>query len=393
MKNIRISTAFWTLLVLFLAISCQKVSIDHTSPCTYQATNQHPNAQKYQAVIDKYVAKGLPGIVALVRDSNGVWAGAAGQADITQNVGMSPCVVSKAASLTKTFVGTLALKLVEEGKFSLDDPLPKWISTEVLDNVKNVRESTVRQLLNHTTGIADVISDNSFYLSVLNDPARHWKPDELIKFVYGDEPLFAPGKGISYSNTNFLLLAMVIEKATGQDHSKLLREKILEPLQLHDTYYYWHDNLPTDVAQGYFDLYNNKTIINVTNYNTGSGNGYGGVYSTVFDLQAFLEALVRERRILTPAMMDQMLTFTDEEEDTNRGNGLGIVKDYLDHGTDFSYGHRGRDLGYTADMNWFPNKDRTLVYLINYGTDGNSSLRQTFYDFRLEMADTVLGRR
>ncbi len=260
-----------------------------------------------------------------------------------------------------------------------------------MDKVNNARESTVRMLLNHTSGIADVIDDNSFYLAVLNNPARKWTPDELIPYVYGDAPEFAPGTDASYSNTNFLLLVMVIEAATGQDHARLLREKIIEPLDLSNTSYYWHDPLPANTAQGYFDLYNNGTILNMTNYNTGSGNGYGGLYSNVYDLQTFIEALVREKKVLSAAGLAQMLTFTDPVEDANRANGLGIFRDFLERAPDeYAYGHRGRDLGYTADMYWFPEKDLTMVYFVNYGTDAKSDLKETFFDFRNEMTDAVM---
>ena len=379
-------------MALLMPLSCQKIDVGHTTSCTYTPGAVHPHSQEFQAVLDKYVAKGLPGIVALVRDSSGIWAGSAGLADISEGIPMSPCIVSKAASLTKPFVGTLALKLVEEGAFGLDDPLTRWLSADVLDHVKNARESTVRQLLNHTTGIADVIDDNAFYLSVLNNPARKWKPVELIKFVYDDDPEFAPGQGISYSNTNFLLLAMIIEKATGQDHAQLLHEMVIDPLHLGNTYYYWHDPLPDNTAQGYFDLYNNGTILNVTNYNTGSGNGYGGLYSNVYDLQTFIEALVRDKTLLLPQTLAQMQTLTDSVEGSSRRNGLGIIQDFFgrDKPDEWAWGHRGRDLGYTADMDWFPNQDYTMVYFVNYGTDAKSELRQTFYEFRTAFVDALM---
>ena len=377
---------------LLLPASCKKAPIGHTEKCTWTPGPAHPKAADFQAILDEYTRRGLPGIIALVRDADGVWVSSAGKADIAEDVDMAPCTVSKAASLTKTFVATLALKLVEEGKFSLDDPLTKWLPAEVLNEVKNAHDCTVRQLMNHTTGIADVIDDNSFYLSVLNNPDNEWTEAELVKFVYGDAPEFAAGQGISYSNTNYLLLAMVIEAATGREQGDLMREKIIEPLGLQNTFYYWHDPVPGITAQGYFDLYNNGTLLNVTNYNTGSGNGYGGMYANIFDLQAFIEALVREKRVLSTPMLAQMLTFTEEEGDSNRGNGLGIFKDFLDRADagGYAYGHRGRDLGYTADMYFFPEKDRTMVYLINYGTDAKSELRQVFYDFREAMADAVL---
>lgn len=390
MKNI-LMLPLALLIALLLPFSCKKAEIGHSESCSYSPGAAHPKAAVYQAVLDAHTAKGLPGIAALVRDKDGVWVGASGKADISKNIDMSPCTVSKAASLTKTFVATLALKLVEEGKFGLDDPLTKWLPEKVLSKLKNANISTVRQLLNHTTGIVDVIEDEGFYLAVLNNPAKKWTPEELLEFVYGDAPEFAPGGGVSYSNTNFLLLAMVINQATGVDHSQLLREKLLVPLALDQSFYYWHDEVPNTTAQGYFDLYNNQTLINVTNFNTGSGNGYGGLYSNVFDLQTFIEALVRDKTLLSPSTLDQMLTFGEPEGTTNKRLGLGIFKDFLERAPDeFAYGHRGRDLGYTADMYWFPNQDVTMTYLINYGTDAKSELRQSFYDFRKAMVDVLM---
>ena len=379
--------------LLCAPFSCKKVDVGHSSDCTYTPTPNHPKAAVYQAVLDEYVAKGLPGISALVRDASGTWAGAAGKADISENIDMKPCTVSKACSITKTFIGALTLQLVEEGKFSLDDTISKWLPSEIIDKVKNARESTVRMLMNHTTGIADIIDDNNFYLAVLNNPARKWKPVDLIPYVYGDSPEFSPaGSDATYSNTNFLLLVMIIEKATGQPHDKLLREKVIVPLNLGSTSYYWHDALPPNTAQGYFDLYNNGTILNMTNYNTGSGNGYGGLYSNVYDLQIFIEALVRDKRLLSTPMLTQMLTFTKEVTDGNRENGLGIFRDFLELGPDeYAYGHRGRDLGYTADMFWFPEKDRTMVYFVNYGTDATSDLKEVFKAFRTAIAKTVVA--
>ena len=185
---------------------------------------------------------------------------------------------------------------------------------------------------------------------------------------------------------------MIINKATGRNHGALLRERVIRPLNLNNTFYFWHDRLPS-VAQGYFDLFNNGTILNVTNYNTGSGNGYGGLYSNVFDLQIFVEALLKERTLLSEASLNEMLTFTDEEEGANRANGLGIFKDFLERPADqFAYGHRGRDLGYTADMFWFPNQDFTMTYLINYGTDANSSLRPVFFEFRTAIVDAMMKK-
>jgi D-alanyl-D-alanine carboxypeptidase len=379
-------------IVIYTFISgCTMDGIEKTSDCPDVSQTIHPKSAVYQSVIDKYTKAGLPGIAILVRDKNGLWIGTSGKADIEQNIPMKPCIISKAASTTKTFIGTLTLLLAEEGKLNLDDNIEKWVPQKVIAEVKNAKASTVRMLLNHTSGIADIIDDQGFYLAVLNNPSHNWSSEELIKYVYGDEPIFAAGTDVEYSNTNYLLLAMILDKVTGKNHSIALREKILNPLKLSNSYYFWHDPLPPNTAQGYFDFYNNGTILNLTNYNTGSGNGYGGLYTTVYDLQIFIEALVRDKKILTQRSLDQMLTFTKEDESYNRANGLGIFKDFLERPPDqFGYGHRGRDLGYTADMYWFPNQDITMTYLINYGTDAKSELREVFLAFRKEIVDKIM---
>jgi hypothetical protein len=138
--------------------------------------------------------------------------------------------------------------------------------------------------------------------------------------------------------------------------------------------------------------YNNGTILNVTNYNTGSGNGYGGVYSNVYDLQRFIEALVRDKTLLQPGSLSQMLTFTNPVDGVNRANGLGIFRDFLERAPhEYAYGHRGRDLGYTADMYWFPEQDITMTYFINYGTDAKSSIKPYFYEFRTALVDALMA--
>jgi D-alanyl-D-alanine carboxypeptidase len=351
----------------------------------------HPKSAIFQAVIDKYTKAGLPGIAILIRDKNGLWVSASGKADIEQGIAMKPCIISKGASTTKTFIGTLTLLLAEEGKLSLDDKIEKWVPEKVITELKNARESTVRMLLNHTTGIADIIDDQGFYLAVLNNPSHNWTSEELIKFVYGDDAVFPVGTDVEYSNTNYLLLAMILDKVTGKNHSIAIREKILNPLKLENSFYFWHDPLPPNTAQGYFDFYNNGTIVNITNYNTGSGNGYGGMYTTVYDLQIFIEALVRDKKILRDQSLNQMLTFTKTDEGYDRAIGLGLFKDFLERAPNqFGYGHRGRDLGYTADMYWFPNQDITMTYLINYGTDAKSELREVFLSFRKEIVDRMM---
>ena len=391
---IKYSNKIFTLIPLLLLLCCQEPVIEPTSLCTVPPTTAtHPKAAEYQAVIDKYISAGLPGISVLIRDENGIWVGSGGMADIDKGIPMLPCHISKTASITKTFIAVLALKLVEEGVLQLDDKITKWLPEEISSNIQNAETATLRNLLNHTSGIFDFSTNESFYLALLNHPNKKWRAEELLKFSYNKEAEFPIGTSSSYSNTNTVLATMVIEAATGINHATLLREKILEPLGLSDSYYYWQEKLPENgVAQGYFDLYNNNTLVNVSSYNTGTGNGLNGLYSTVYDLQTFIDALLRNKTLLSQSSLDAMLNFADNVE-TRKFLGLGVFKDYIDGNfkeNEFGYGHRGRDLGYSGDMFYFPNQDVTVTLLVNYGTNAKSNLQDTFLDFRYEIADKAV---
>jgi D-alanyl-D-alanine carboxypeptidase len=390
MKNkFYISAIIAIIFVVFFA--CKKANIQPSSnlDCSFaDSSATHPKNAALQAVIDKYIKLGLPGMSVLVEDSNGVWVGSGGYADIENKIPFTPCHISKAASITKLLIGTLTMKLQEEGKININDPISKYIDESILKKIDKAEGKTIRQLMNHTTGIFDVITSSDFYLAVLNNPNKTWTQEELLKYVYGVKgyELNNPYPA-HYSSTNTLLLSMCIEKATGEKHDKLLHELILDPLQMNDTYYQGHDAVPTSAAQGYFDLYNNGTIINVSNLITGSGNGYGGIYSNVFDLHKFLKALLVQKTILTQTSLDTMQNFVQEDDDYF--TGVGIIKKFTNKPA-YGIGHTGRDLGYVADAFYFPQRKIYMVFFVNYGTNGDSSLKQVFFDFESELVDVVL---
>lgn len=380
-------------LLATLFASCSKKTTEATQVCTTPAYPAHPKANRFQQVLDAYTQKGLPRITLLVKDSNGTWAGASGMADIEKGILMQPCHISKVASITKIFMAALAFRLAEQGKLDIDAPVKSYLDDDQLKNIANADQVTVRQLLSHNTGIYDVIKDDGFYLDVLNNPPRHRNQEDILKFVRGKKAAFAPGAGPGYSNTNTLLLSMIIDKIGGKPHQQLLHEEIIDRLQLKNTYYYYHDALPEGkVAQGYYDLYNNGNIENLSSYNTGSGNGYTGLYSNVFDLLTFIDALLISKTLVSPASLQQMLTFNpNEEEDSDRLLGPGVMKDFIHrNNNEYAYGHRGRDLAYSADLFYFPVKNQVMVLIVNYGTDGDSRLRPTFYDLRTAVIDAMM---
>ncbi|MFH0864759.1 MAG: serine hydrolase [Bacteroidota bacterium] len=388
MKTIKIFTAIIFLTVVF---SCKKEAIVPSTDCDCNFADSslsHPKNEAFRAVINKYIKKGLPGISVLVEDSDGVWAGAGGYADIENQIAFTPCHISKAASITKFLVGTLFFKLQEEGIININDPVSKYFDESILEKIDHADGITIKQLMNHTTGIFDVITSSGFYLAVLNNPNKNWTQEELLEYVYGVDgyELNNPYPAY-YSSTNTLLLSICIENAAGEKHEKLLREKILDPLGMTNTFYQGREEIPSSAAQGYFDLHNNGEINNVSNLITGSGNGYGGMFSNVFDLHKFIKAVLVDKTVLSQQSLDEMLNFS--QEDTNFYTGSGIIKKFTDK-PNYGIGHTGRDLGYNADLFYFPERNITMVFFVNYGTNGESSLKQVFFDFESELVDKIL---
>ncbi|MBK9570254.1 MAG: beta-lactamase family protein [Chitinophagaceae bacterium] len=393
--------ALFSIAILSLIVSsCRKAQIIETRSIGMNipwadSSNNHPKNAAYKVLLEKYRQKGMPGISLLITDNHGTWVGATGKADISNKIDFVPGTVSKVASITKLFMGTLIFKMMEDsvntgmGYLALNKKISDWLPASVTGHLANGNQITLGQCLKHETGIPDLIEEDRFYLAVLNNPNKKWEAEELLSFIYDKAPLFAAGDTAVYSNTNTVLVTMIMEAQTGKKHVDLLKQYILNPLGLTHTYYQPHDILPNSVAQGYFDLYNNHSIVNVSNLVTGSGNGYGGIYSNLFDLNKFSDALLVKRTLLKPSSMNIMLTF-GKQDDTNL-YGYGIQKSFLTRGIDAGIGHKGRDLGYTANLFYFPNKGVLHIFFINYGTDAESELKDVFRQFQEELVTISLN--
>ena len=231
-------------LIFLSTLSCEEANVVPTNSCVYSPQPSfaaHPKAPAFQSILDAYVKKGLPGISALVRDEDGLWVGYSGMADIGKNIPFTPCHPSKAASITKFMVATLTFMLQERGLININDPISKYIDADILSKIDNAGQVTIKNCLQHTAGFYDITSDSEFYLAVLNNPNRDWSATELLKFMHGKEPDFAPNEGVYYSNSNTIFVAMCLDKVLGYSHARALHSMIWEPLGMNDTYYQSHD--------------------------------------------------------------------------------------------------------------------------------------------------------
>jgi D-alanyl-D-alanine carboxypeptidase len=331
--------------------------------------------QKLQAALEAAVASPdtkWPGAVLYVSAPGlGAWSGAAGLGELEPNTPMRPHDRFRAGSLTKPFIAAVVLQLVEEGRFVLDDPISKLLPAGVAGKVANSDRITVRMLLNHTSGVPE-FSDAAGPQEIAH-PDKVWTAEEFLDFAAAQKPLFAPGEYQHYTNTNYLLLGMIIEQATGRPWRQELRQRIFEPLNLKDTLLPAPEEtaLPGDHAHGYADFGNG--MFDATDLVTASVVGAAGGQSLVTnapDLATFIEALLAGRLFKKAGTLDQMLSFVEFSQDQPEGvvvkeYGLGLMK--ANYGGDLiGIGHAGdTEGGYTAFVFRYPDQQITISGAVN----------------------------
>lgn len=355
-------------------------TIDCSTSHNLTINDTHPKSIAIQAAIDEFIGRGIPGMTILISDSNGTWIGMGGYADIENQIKMQACHINKLGSVTKMMMGTLTWLLIQDGLLKIDEPIKTYIP-DVANRLTNGNEITLGMLLNHTSGLADVASDLAFNLAVVNDFTKSWTEAEILDFLEGKAATHAPGTAVQYSNSNTMIEALVIEKVTGRQHGELLKERILEPLGMDNTVYYDYSGaFPFDrLAQGYLDLNNNGgSIQNISKLNPGSGNGYTGVYSTVTDLYLYMNALLKEQTLITPANLTIILNNMYEAPGGGWKTSKGGIHDEwrgLLGENVHAYGHAGGDIGYSANLNYFPNNNTVFAATYNYGTNIPTAMR------------------
>jgi D-alanyl-D-alanine carboxypeptidase len=309
-----------------------------------------------QAALDAIVAEGTPGALAAVREGRARWSGDAGVADLATGEPRRNPDRFRVGSLTKTFTATVLLQLDADGVLSLDDTVERWLPGVVRGNGNDGRKVTLRQLLNHTSGIFNYNRDEGFLATFTGESFLDHRydgatPEELVAIGLSHPPLFAPGTGWEYSDTNYILAGMVIERATGDDYATQVRRRILGPLKLRATSVPGSGAaVPRPHGRHYSRLYDedpNAPVHDVTEFNPSVAGAAGQVISATRDLNRFYRALLRGE-LLPREQLDEMLTTVpiDEEEPGTGGlptaaYGLGIRSDRLSCGVTV-WGHGGQ---------------------------------------------------
>jgi len=289
------------------------------------------------------------------------WNSAVGTADDVNP--MTGNYALEVGSVTKTFTSALILQLQEEGKLSINDSISNYLPT--FPNIDST--ITIKQLLNHSSGIFDYVNDDTTH-ALLNsayfeEPEKVWSVEEILQ-NYVQAPRFKPGKSYRYSNTNYLLLGMIAEKVTGRSYTQEVRERFFTPFGLTHTFFGWADSITLPFPHYYtasngsepgFDFYSIPRTAQLT-----QGRFDGGIVSTTEDLAKWSKALYTGK-VLNNASMSQMLVFHTLQDGGPYGLGVEKVPYY----SRTLYGHSGGMPGFVTMMYTNPKDSATLVVVQN----------------------------
>ncbi|MBC7936990.1 MAG: beta-lactamase family protein [Rhizobacter sp.] len=362
---------FITCSIMCLFCSCKSDQLLQTrvgcmEPLNDTMVNTHPKKVQLQQLIDSLAGAGVPGITMAVNQPGKGWfIGSAGMADIAGNKKFETCQVTRAGSIVKILTAVSVLKLKEQNLIDLDKKIADYLPADLLKDIDNANVATVRQLLNHSAGLYNYIQDEQFQLASLNDLTKTWQPNELLHYARNRNAYFAPGAGVRYSNTSYILLGMLIERVSGKHFSEYFKQHIFDPLQLKHTRFNINDPVPADLARGYTDYYNTgkpfeSTYFNGWDYYTADG----GLHAVPTDLCLIMRALFEGRLINFPTLVEMLQTVPGNEPGFfNIAYGLGIFIIQTPYGT--AAFHSGDAIGYFGTVLYFPATGTTVSWMTN----------------------------
>ncbi|MFD8986121.1 serine hydrolase domain-containing protein [Streptomyces sp. NPDC059564] len=326
-----------------------------------------PDLEALQAALQNTLAAGAPGAMARISGVDGVQTKTAGVRDKVTGAAMDTQARFRIGSVTKTFSSVVLLQLVAEQKIELDQPVNRYLPGLLPDD-----RITVRHLMTHRSGLSDYTN------AMFNDTVPGFESvrnkvfgyQELVQLSLKEPRTTEPGVAYSYSNTNFVVVGMLIEKVTGHPVVKEYDRRIIKPLKMRDTSYVHPDTKIKGLhANGY--LHPDQAglpLVDSTEQTVSWAQSAGAMISSAADLNTFTSALVTGK-LLSPQMLDQMLTVTPTDATNTRFYGLGLRRYDLSCGTSV-YGHTGTVQGFYTYA--FSTRDgkRSLAAMANTSNKG-----------------------
>ncbi len=388
MKRYYNHIVFSVLYFLVISVFSQKHPERCEDPVEFNTSYSKKDA--IQSALDVIVEEGVPGVSLAVFSDEGWFMANSGVVNIEKKISMQSCYLQYPQSIAKTYMAVAVLQLYEQGKIDLDDPIAKYLPSSISDHLTESDKISVRMLLNHTSGLTEYNFNPNYVTKLFQEPEHIFKPEDYIKYIHGKPLDFPKGSKYSYRNTNYVLLAIIVNEITG-DHASFIREVIFKPLGLRHTYYpLLVDQLGNDqLVSAYWDRHSQGVIENASKIqqnNVAYMVGDDGIVTTPVEAIMFLKALM-EGKLIKEATLQEMLEWV-KRKDGSLGYGLGIVYNNINGFK--SYGHSGGGIGAGAELRYFPDKNIYMFVSINLGTVTESPLHKGIAPARDQLFKALL---
>ncbi|MFJ9519858.1 serine hydrolase domain-containing protein [Kitasatospora sp. NPDC101801] len=326
----------------------------HPAGAPHQELDPALVAQLDEAIARVRQEADVPGVtVGLWFPGRGSYVRSTGVADTATGRPMTPDLNSRIGSETKTFTISALLELVDDCLIGLDDPISRY-----LDGVPDGDHITIRQMAEMRSGLFSYTADEDFVHDLLSDPTRPFTPPELLAYAFRHDNVFAPGSAFQYSNTNTVLLGLVVEKLTGMPLADVIRERVTGPAGLDHTFLPEGAEFPEPHPHGYTRQTLSGELTDATDWNPSWGWAAGAMISDLHDLHRWAK-VVATGTLLSPATQAQREKFVPVPNFDGAGYGLGLFRT---HGW---VGHNGSLPGYQSVTMYLPEQDATMVILLN----------------------------
>ncbi|WP_211529963.1 serine hydrolase domain-containing protein [Methanocalculus chunghsingensis] len=326
-----------------------------------------------QIVSDGVTNAEIPGAVIEIETPDWRWRHATGYAALSPPIPAETGMHFFIASVTKPFVSVAILQLAEEGKLALDDPIDSYLPVDIMEAIAMSDEITIRQLLDHTSGIADY-DEMSLVLEEYENPGYTVSYEQGMWDSLHAGPLYDPGMGYTYSNVNYILLTLIIDRASGRTYEEYILEYILNPVGMRNTSVHRTNRLPDPHMHALEEFEEDGIIMDFSNLYKQYDRGSGDIVSTTADLNAFHKALV-SGMLISPSSRDEMMTISPQSKKNidmsplgsgNQGYGPGYIITSLDEPGNLTlYGHTGGYPGASTFWYYLAEEDTYLTLHAN----------------------------
>jgi len=337
-------------------------------------------------VFKKYLEMGIPGLaVSVYTPSTGMWSYADGYSNLENKTPMKLDNKFYLQSISKTYMAVVILKLYEEGKIGLNDPMTKYLDYSWLNSIDGVDKITVKMLLNHTSGLAEYSTNPLMISRIIQDPLALISVPDMLSYIKGSHLLFEPGTKYQYRNTNYELLSLIADKITG-DHSAYMKKVIFDKLKLDSTLYLTKENHESDLnlVDAYWDVLQESRPANISKLQrstVASMRGDDGLIATTQDAVSFLKGLV-EGKLLKPETMEMMQEWVTNEKGEKR-YGLGLT--YYDLDVTYGIGHSGGGIGAGCVLIYLPELNGIVFMATNFNTMMESPIRKKAENIQMDI--------